>query len=109
MDRAIVRVYTVSGTWDVDDTLDVDMYLIETGSTLNDYYDGAYEDSLGFLYAWTGTADASTSTATPRTRWACADWTDTRPATSAISAPRRALPLIKLHHFMLVAPSQRVT
>lgn len=64
VDRAIVRVYTVSGTWDVDDTLDVDMYLIETGSTLNDYYDGAYEDSLGFVYAWTGTANASTSTAT---------------------------------------------
>lgn len=64
VDRALVRVYTVSGTWAAADTLDVDMYLIETGSVLNEYYDGAYADTNGFLYAWTGTANASTSTAT---------------------------------------------
>lgn len=64
VDRALVRVEATSGLWANGNTLDVDMVLIEQTSTLQPYFDGAYSDGLGYLYAWTGTANASTSTAT---------------------------------------------
>jgi hypothetical protein len=54
------RWYIVgAGITTIGQTLDVDGGLWETGSTLGDYFDGG-----GVLAAWTGTANASTSTST---------------------------------------------
>lgn len=64
VDRALVRVEATSGLWANGNTLDVDMLLIEQTTTLQPYFDGAYSDGLGVLYAWAGTANASLSTAT---------------------------------------------
>ena len=63
VDRALVKVEATSGLWANTDTLDVDCYLIEQTSLLKDYFDGSYLDGLGVDYAWTGTANASNSTA----------------------------------------------
>jgi hypothetical protein len=41
----------------------VDGVLLESGSVLLPYFDGASTDELGWNYEWTGTANASTSTA----------------------------------------------
>jgi hypothetical protein len=41
----------------------VDGVLLEAGTTLKPYFDGASADELGWNYEWTGTANASTSTA----------------------------------------------
>jgi hypothetical protein len=62
VDRVVLKAEATSGLWANGDTLDVDMVLIETGATLQAYFDGAYVDGLGYIYAWTGTANASTST-----------------------------------------------
>lgn len=42
----------------------IDAVLLETGSALLPYFDGATADTAATDYVWTGTADASTSTAT---------------------------------------------
>jgi hypothetical protein len=63
VDRVVLRAEATSGLWANGDKLEVDCVLIETGATLNNYYDGSYNDTLGFVYSWTGTANASTSTA----------------------------------------------
>lgn len=41
----------------------VDGAFLEAGTTLKPYFDGASTDELGWNYEWTGTANASTSTA----------------------------------------------
>lgn len=41
-----------------------DAFMVEQTSTLGTYFDGATPDAGGWDYAWTGTAHASTSTAT---------------------------------------------
>lgn len=59
-------VFTTTGAafWQAGDTLDIGATLIETGTTLREYYDGSTPDGGGTIYAWTGAEDASTSTAT---------------------------------------------
>lgn len=67
-----VRISVVSVTgvnssnWLINDTLDADALLIETGSALNAYYDGSLLPNavLHETYKWSGTAHASTSTRT---------------------------------------------
>lgn len=63
VDRVVLSAAATSGLWANGDTLDGDCLLIETGSILAGFFDGSYVDSAGVDYAWTGTADASTSTA----------------------------------------------
>lgn len=48
----------------VANTIQVDAVLFEQGSTLGDFFDGANGAVQGTTVAWTGTANASTSTAT---------------------------------------------
>jgi hypothetical protein len=56
---------TSVGFASVDSTVPfyVDGVLLEAGTTLKPYFDGASADELGWSYEWTGTANASTSTA----------------------------------------------
>lgn len=56
--------YTIvdTGSVPVATTLYIDDVLIELSSTLNPYFDGATPPALLVTYAWTGTANASTST-----------------------------------------------
>jgi hypothetical protein len=56
---------TSIGFASVDSTIPfyVDGVLLESGTTLRPYFDGASADELGWNYEWTGTANASTSTA----------------------------------------------
>lgn len=65
--QALLTVVAVSGTsgtnWANGDTLDGLGVLIENGTTYGSYFDGALPDGGSVIYAWTGTADASTSTA----------------------------------------------
>ncbi len=65
--QAVLTVAAVSGTsgtnWANGDTLDGMGVLIENGTTYGDYFDGEMPDGGSIVYAWTGTADASTSTA----------------------------------------------
>lgn len=42
----------------------IDAVMLEKSGTLGDYFDGSVPDTAGVDYAWTGTADASTSTVT---------------------------------------------
>lgn len=42
----------------------VDCALFETSATINSWFDGSSVNAAGVVYAWTGSADASTSTAT---------------------------------------------
>lgn len=64
VDRGLVKVEATTGLWANGDTLDVDMLLIEETAILQPYFDGTYTDGLGIIYAWSGTANASNSTAT---------------------------------------------
>lgn len=62
-----VQVYALvhnSDTNAVGHTLDMDGVLIESAGTLRGpYFDGDTPDDTNYLYGWTGTANASTSTA----------------------------------------------
>lgn len=66
VDRVVLTAAATTGgsNWANGDTFDGDCLLIETGSVLDYFFDGSYADASGVDYAWTGTADASTSTAT---------------------------------------------
>lgn len=66
VDRVVLTAQAATGgaLWANGDTLDVDTLLIETAATVGAFFDGSYTDTSGIDYAWTGTADASTSTAT---------------------------------------------
>jgi hypothetical protein len=63
-----INMRTSTGTMALGDVLLYDAWLLEAGSTLLPYFDGTYADTYsGYTLtsqAWTGTADASTSTAT---------------------------------------------
>jgi hypothetical protein len=63
----LVWCYTQS-TGSIGDTYQLDEVLVETGSTLLPYFDGTYADTYtGYTLTaqgWSGSADASTSTAT---------------------------------------------
>lgn len=65
VDRVALTAAATTGgvNWSIGDTLDIDATLIEISATLGSYFDGAYVDGAGVLYAWTGTANASSSTA----------------------------------------------
>lgn len=65
VDRVEVQAYATTGgsNWANGDTLDMDCILVETGSTLDFFFDGGYTDGAGVVYNWSGTANASTSTA----------------------------------------------
>lgn len=62
-DRAALMAEVVAGTdaaaWAVNDTFDVDAAMLNPGTTLNAYFDGASTNGV-----WDGTAHASTSTRT---------------------------------------------
>lgn len=62
--RVVPDVDGGTGIWAVGDVLDCTGVLIEVGSTLGDYFDGATPDGV-YDYAWSGAAHASTSTAVP--------------------------------------------
>jgi hypothetical protein len=63
-DRVLLTMaaFTGGSNWANGDTLDIDGVLIEATGTLGNYFDGAYAAGLGHVYAWTGTANLSTST-----------------------------------------------
>lgn len=64
-DRVVLTAAASSGLWANGDTFDGDLMMIVTGSTVPAItFDGSYVNGLGYMYAWTGTANASTSTAT---------------------------------------------
>lgn len=48
--------------WAIGNTLDLDAALAEVGSTVRAWFDGSLAAAGDFTYAWTGTANASTST-----------------------------------------------
>lgn len=55
---------TTAGTnWAVNDTLDADDLLGETGSVVGTNFDGSFVNANSVMYAWTGPVNASTSTA----------------------------------------------
>lgn len=66
VDRVTLTAGARSGgvVWPVGATLDTDAVLIEIGSSLLPFFDGSYAATNGVFYAWTGAADASTSTQT---------------------------------------------
>ena len=67
VDRVLLTANVAGGTgtqWVAGDTLDIGATMIQTGTTVRDYFDGSTPDGGGTVYAWTGTVDASTSTAT---------------------------------------------
>ena len=53
--------------WANGDTLDIGFLLLETGATAGTTFDGSFVNANSVMYAWTGTADASASTATTYT------------------------------------------
>ncbi|MGH3998394.1 MAG: carbohydrate binding domain-containing protein, partial [Pseudonocardiaceae bacterium] len=59
-----VEAATGGVIWGVGNTLDGDAVVIETGATVGAPFSGDTVDAAGIIYAWTGTAGASTSTAT---------------------------------------------
>lgn len=66
--NAVLSVSAVTGTsgvvWPAGATLDVDAVLIEqTTATSPTYFDGSFVNAASVMYAWTGAANASTSTA----------------------------------------------
>jgi len=67
MDYFFNRVEFISQIMPIGTTLDVTCALIEPGATaVPDHYDGALTDTVEWDFAWTGAANASTSTATRR-------------------------------------------
>jgi hypothetical protein len=65
VDRALLVAEAITGgsNWAAADTLDMTQVLIEQTAIIQPYFDGSYVSGLGIVYAWTGTAHASTSTA----------------------------------------------
>ena len=65
VDRVALTVTATTGSsnWAIGATLDADAVLIEISPTVGSYFDGSYTDSAGVLYAWTGAANSSNSTA----------------------------------------------
>lgn len=65
---AVVRAIDVAGTgwslWQAGDIIDLDGAMVSFGE-LYDYFDGSFAPDGTFVYAWTGTANASTSSRTP--------------------------------------------
>lgn len=57
----------VAGTggvvWVASDTFDVGAVQTQTGAVATQYFDGTFTNAFSIVYAWTGTANASTSTA----------------------------------------------
>lgn len=64
VDRVLLQATATTGgsNWGIDN-FDIDAVLIETSSVLDYFFDGSYTNGLGVEYAWSGAADASTSTA----------------------------------------------
>lgn len=62
VDRVLLTASVSAGVvWAVNDTLDIDDVLIESGVILNPYFDGSNVAAGDFTYAWTGAANSSTS------------------------------------------------
>lgn len=53
-----IRAYAMTGF-----NIFIDAVMLEASSTIGDYFDGSTPDALGWDYAWSGTANASISTA----------------------------------------------
>lgn len=66
VDRVVLTAQAVTGgsNWANGDTFDVGFVLVETGATAGGLYDGDTVDAGNVIYAWTGSANASNSTAT---------------------------------------------
>lgn len=64
VDRAVLTVAATTGgaNWAIGDTLDADAVLIEAAPTAGMFFDGATTNTTSAVYAWTGAANASTST-----------------------------------------------
>ncbi|KRC60922.1 hypothetical protein ASE14_08150 [Agromyces sp. Root81] len=56
------NVYNTAGSWAAGQTLDFGAIIPAEGDTAVDYFDGATVDTEEYAYAWTGAANASTST-----------------------------------------------
>ena len=67
--QAVLTVAATTGgaLWANGNTLDIDAVLVEASATVGGYYDGTFTNAGGVVYVWTGTANASTSTATTYT------------------------------------------
>jgi hypothetical protein len=65
VDRVVLTAASASAgsNWASADTLDIDAVMPETGPTCGTYIDGSFVNANSVMYAWTGTANASTSTA----------------------------------------------
>jgi hypothetical protein len=67
---ASVRVIDVTGSghsnWLAGEWINLDAAMLTLGQPI-DYFDGSFPDDSTYDYAWTGTANASTSTRTPQT------------------------------------------
>lgn len=59
--RADVRVRNGAGS--ANHTFQIDAVMLEASSVAGDFFDGSTTDALGWDYAWSGTANASISTA----------------------------------------------
>ena len=66
VDRVVLTAAATTGgtLWANGDTLDVGFVTIVTGPKAAAPFDGSYTNAASTMYAWTGAADASTSTAT---------------------------------------------
>jgi hypothetical protein len=66
VDRVVLTAAATTGgsNWANGDTFDVGFVLIETGATAGPEFDGSFTNANSTMFAWTGSADASTSTAT---------------------------------------------
>ncbi|MCU1439998.1 MAG: hypothetical protein JWP85_995 [Rhodoglobus sp.] len=60
--KADFIVIDLGAVWPVASYLEVDGLLLVEASTLPAYFDGSSTDGTDYTYAWTGTANASTST-----------------------------------------------
>lgn len=67
--NAFIYVNTAStgSNWASGDTLDATAILFEVSAAVGSYFDGAFVNANSVMYAWTGAANASTSTATTYT------------------------------------------
>lgn len=63
--NAVFTAQAVTGgsNWAVNDWFDGEAILIEATGTVGTYFDGGFVNANSVMYAWTGTANASTSTA----------------------------------------------
>jgi hypothetical protein len=66
VDRVVLTAAAATGgvNWANGDTFDGECVCIETAATPGVYFDGSFIAAANVVYAWTGTANASTSTAT---------------------------------------------